>query len=293
MHDKIHIMRPSRSIFEYENFRAFLKDCYSFSKARNKKFSFRYFARIAGFKSPSFLKLVMEGEANLSRKSIPKVAAALKLSKEEAEFFKNLVLFEQATSTEEKHAYSAKIMRSHRFKRIHPISEAQFNYYSNWYYIPVRELVGMPGFKEDPAWIAKKFDPPITEQNVKKALNELQKLGLIIRDAEGRLTTAHSNINTANEVTSQTIAQYHREMMRLAAESIDRFPRTRREISSITMGVSEGTANLIKKRVQEFRAELANLIAQDSEGVDRVYQLNFQFFPMVCTADEKAEGDPE
>jgi uncharacterized protein (TIGR02147 family) len=279
-------MKGTKRVYEYENFRTFLKDTYLAAKARNKKFSFRYFARISGFKSPSFLKLVMDGKANLSRKSIGKIAAALSLTKEEALFFRSLVLFNQATSTEEKQVYATQILKSHHYKRIHPITEAQFNYYTHWYFIPVRELVSLAEFQEDPEWVAKKIQPSITAADASKALKELQTLGLLTRDSGGRLTVSNPNINTPNEVASQAIAQYHREMMRLAAESIDRHPRTRREISSLTMSVSEPMAVAVKERIQAFRAELVSLISQDEE-TDRVYQLNFQFFPLTLTPPER------
>jgi uncharacterized protein (TIGR02147 family) len=54
-------MNPQeKSIFEYDNYRAFLKDSYEAAKARDPKFSFRFFARLAGFKSSATLKRVME-----------------------------------------------------------------------------------------------------------------------------------------------------------------------------------------------------------------------------------------
>jgi uncharacterized protein (TIGR02147 family) len=279
-------MQVEKSIFEYDNFRSFLKDRYLHSKSKDKKFSFRFFARICGFKSPSFLKLVMDGKANLSRKSAHKVAAALKLNKEESEFFLNLVLFEQAPSSAEKHRYARQILSSHKYKKIHPISEAQFNYYSNWYFIPVRELISMPDFVEDPKWIAERIEPSIEPREAKKALEELQALGLLVRDLNGKLTVAASNIHTSDEVTSQSIAQYHREMMKRAMESIDRISREDREISSLTMGVSEKTAKKVKERIQEFRRELTHIVSQD-DGINMVYQLNFQFFPVTKLRGEK------
>ncbi len=53
------LARPS--IYEYDNYRAFLKDMYDYQKAKTTYFSFRYFARKAGYASPNFLKLVIDG----------------------------------------------------------------------------------------------------------------------------------------------------------------------------------------------------------------------------------------
>src|SRR5262245_13939422 len=135
----MNVINEPKSIFEYGNFRDYLKDRYLFEKTKDKKFSFRYFARLSGFKSHSFLKLVMDGKANLSPKSVIKVAAALKLNKEETIFFGDLVLFNQASTSEEKHFFAKKILRSRSYRKIHPIHVAQYNYYAQWYFIPVRE----------------------------------------------------------------------------------------------------------------------------------------------------------
>ncbi len=54
-----------RSIFTYTDYRAFLHDAYTHAKATNPAFSYRYFAKKAGFSSPNFLKLVIDGVYNL------------------------------------------------------------------------------------------------------------------------------------------------------------------------------------------------------------------------------------
>ena len=50
----------------------------SYLKATKPQFSYRYFSRVAGFSSPNFLKLVAEGQRNLSPKSIAKFAKKLR-----------------------------------------------------------------------------------------------------------------------------------------------------------------------------------------------------------------------
>ena len=79
-----------KSLFEYDNYRVYLKDFYESSKAENSHFSLRFFSRLAGFKSQSVLTQVIKGERNISLQSINKFIKALKLSKREGIFFKNL-----------------------------------------------------------------------------------------------------------------------------------------------------------------------------------------------------------
>jgi len=270
--------RPN--VFEYDDYRAFLKDLYTFYKDTTSFFSYRYFARRAGFASPNFLKLVIEGRRNLSPDSAARCSVALKLSKPEAEFFENLVQFCQAkNSTERAHSARA-IIKSRSFKKVHPLKQAEMSYYAKWYYIPIRELVATKGFIEDTKWIAGRFHKPISEAEVAEALRDLEQLGLIERDMKGTLRQTHRNVVSGDDVTNSLIAQYHRDMINKGRESIDEIHFLEREISGTCITCSEETVGKIKTLIREFRKEIL-AVAEESKDPDRVYQLNFQLFPLA------------
>jgi uncharacterized protein (TIGR02147 family) len=276
------------SIYEYDNYRSFLKDFYFFEKARNKNFSFRFFSRMAGFKSPNFLKKVMEGECNLSEESIPKFAKALKLNKEETEFFRNLVLLNQARTVEEKKVHAQEILRSRVYRRIHPIAESQHNYLANWYFVVIREMVSLPDFKEDPEWISSRISPKVTPSEVRWAIEEMLKIGILKREANQELALANSFIMTGDEVLSPSAGQFHREMMKRASECIDRVPREKRELSALTVCVSRDAASKIKQMVQDFRKAVLQACAED-QSPEAVYQINLHLFPLVEAPTDPAE----
>lgn len=70
-------------VYDYLDFRAFLKDLFVYNKERRGNFSYRFFSRQAGFASPNFLKLVTNGQRNLTNTSIAKIAKGFKLKKQE------------------------------------------------------------------------------------------------------------------------------------------------------------------------------------------------------------------
>ena len=94
-------MKP---VFSYIDFREYIRDFYK-EKKKESRFSYRDFSRLAGFSSPVFIKLVIEGKANVSRSSITKLCNAMKLNREEKRYFKNLVLFIQAKDLNTKMHY--------------------------------------------------------------------------------------------------------------------------------------------------------------------------------------------
>ncbi len=95
------------NIFEYQNFRNYLHDYYLEQKKNKRNFSYRFFSGKAGINAPSFLYYVIKGKRNLTKNSIVKISHAIGHSRDEAEYFENLVFFNQAkTIIEKTHFYS-------------------------------------------------------------------------------------------------------------------------------------------------------------------------------------------
>lgn len=281
-------MGKTKSIFEYTDYRVYLRDRFLQLKSENKNFSFRYFSKQAGFKSQSVLKQVIDGQSNIAPKSIEKYIRALKLKSDEAEFFENLVLMNQAKSSQEKELYAEKIIKLKKYQQLYPLSVAQLNYYQNWYYIPVRELVGLAGFRENPEWIAESIVPSITAQEVEKALADLLALGLIYRDAEGSLKQNQKDISTGDTVISELVRNYHRTMIKKGGEAIVRFSREDRDISAVALCVSDRDLENLKAMIRQFRKDIMRIAAQ-ADTRNQLYQLNIQFFPLSRPTDKDSK----
>jgi uncharacterized protein (TIGR02147 family) len=278
-----------KSIFEYDNYREYLKDVFAFRKSQRKGLSIRNFARLAGFQSHSFVIFVLQGTKDLSQEGIGKFSKALKHTKDEAYFFKNLVLQNQAKSSSEKARFTQEILRSRSYRKIYPLKESQMLYFSSWYYIVVREMVNLPNFKDDPEWIAKNTEPSITPKEAKEALEQLLKLGLLERNKNGKIIQANPIVASPDEVMAPFMANLHREFMKRASESIDLVPRENRDLSFLTFRVSEQTAKKFKEKIQNFRRELAEEASLDPHP-EAIFQLNLQLFPVTPLSKVKNGG---
>ncbi len=278
-HGPVETVTPN--IFQYLDFRHFLKDYYREKKARKgSAFSYRSFSRDAGFNSPNFLQLVMEGKRNLSTDGIARFAKALQLNKEETRFFTHLVKFNQAKTDAERNRWYKQLAQSRKYREIKEIERAQFEYYSRWYYAALRELVLLPDFTEDPEWIGDNLNPKITPKEAIEAINLLLRLGFLTRNEQGDLIQTERNLTTAREVASLAVANYHRQMLQRAADSIERTHYAHRDVSSLTVAISEEKFTEAKRRIQEFRREL-NVLLSDDKQTDAVYQINFQMFNLT------------
>lgn len=278
-------------IYAYLNYRSYLGDYYRAAKANSRAFSYRWFSRRAGFASPNFLKLVIDGHRNLGPDSVGRFSDALGHDTSAAEFFADLVAFGQAESADEKNEAFERVAASRRFRTARRIDRAYFDYLSNWYYPAIREMVARVDFREDAVWIARQLVPRISAAQARRALEILLELGLLERDAEGRLTRGDASLTTGHEVRSLAVGNYHRQMLERAADSIDQIEREQRDISALTVCVRPERVAELKTRIQGFREVLLDLCDRD-ESPTVVYQLNLQLFPLTRSGASDDERDP-
>ena len=265
------------SVFTYLDYREYLRDVFVEQKELRRTFSHRAFARMAGFSSSNYVLLVMQDKRNLSSEGIQKVARGLKLKKREAEFFENLVRFNQAKSDAEKNFYYGRIAANRKYAESRPLEKEQYEYYSRWYVPAIRELVLLDDFREDPKWIAERISPAITPREAKEALDLLLEMNLITRGENGRIMQTHRHISGGDEVASLAMKNFQREMIELAAKSIERTPHKKREIGSLTFAISRERLAEAKKLMRDFRSKLAGFIAE-GEKPEAIYQFNMQLF---------------
>jgi uncharacterized protein (TIGR02147 family) len=275
------------AVYDFLDYRAFLRAFYTAEKIRRPAFSHRLFSRLAGLRSPNFLKLVMDGERNLGDESVPKFVKALGLDSEAGAFFSDLVTFTQADNVAEKNRAFERIAASRRFRAARRIDGDLFTYLSHWYYPAVRELAAHPQFQEDPKWIANQLRPKISSADAGAAIRLLLSLGLLVRDAStGKIVRGEPTITTEHEVRSLAAANFHRQMLERAAASIDTVPRDKRDLAALTVCVRPETAALVKERIHKFREELTQLCDADTQGTT-VYQFNVQWFPLSAVPEEE------
>jgi uncharacterized protein (TIGR02147 family) len=280
-------VRPS--VFQYLDYRAFLKDYFAFTKAQSPTFSFRRFSKDAGFASPNFLKLVYDGKRNLTTESVYKVTKAFKLKRSESDFFSNLVFFNQAESSDEKNSFYQKMQRSKTYREIRGLERDQYEYYSQWYHVAIRELVETNDFHEDYEWIAGRVRPKISPKQAEEAITLLLKLRLLSRDSEGKLIQSDANISTGAEVRSLAVLNFHRVMLEAAEKSLDQISPQERDITSATFAVSANQMDELKRRVAHFRKTTLTWLSSSSDLKSAVYQMGIQIFPLTELKGEGAD----
>lgn len=78
-------------IYAYLDSRKLIQDYCQLCKARDSRYSLRWFARKMGFGAPNYIKLIIDGERNISEKRIQAFSDVMGLKGEEQEYFELLV----------------------------------------------------------------------------------------------------------------------------------------------------------------------------------------------------------
>lgn len=270
---------PQVSIFDFVDYRDYLRAYYEREKLVRKEFSYRFFAKSCGFSSPNFLKLVIEGKRNLGAESVNRFAGALGLPREEASFFADLVAFNQADTVAEKSKHFERVAASRRFRAARRIDGPLFEYLSHWYFPAIRELAARKDFRADPKWIGKVLRPNVPPRDVERALEVLQSLGLLVKARDGALVRGDASLTTGHEVQSVAVVNYHRQMLDRASEAIETIPAAERDVAALTVCIRASTVADLKARLHAFRTELLERCDGDEDG-QVVYQVNLQLFPL-------------
>jgi uncharacterized protein (TIGR02147 family) len=267
-------------VFRYQDFRAFLRDHYSHRKAGRGGFSLRAFSRRAALRSPNYLKLVMDGDRNLTAEMAARFAAACGLEGEAAEYFCALVGFNQARTSKERELHYGQLRRFARYRKIHTLDAANDAYHAHWYVPAIRELVARADFDPDPRWIARTLTPSISPSQARRALEVLLELSLLRRDeVSGRYEQVEPLVESPAGPLGHHMVRFHRAMMALAADALDHVPRDEREIASLTLCLSEAQMRDLKLELSELRRDLLVRYATPPDAT-RVVQLNLQMFPL-------------
>lgn len=268
------------NVFDYTDYREFLRDAYRENNDRNPAFSYRYIASKVGFRSASFFSQILKGKSNISVSTAARFAAFLKLKRKEIDFFEALVHYNQAKTHAEKKLAFERLM-SFRGSRVKIVGADSYEFYEKWYYTAIRELLWFEPFRGDYDALARKVSPAIKSAEARQTIALLLRLGLAARDSQGRIVRADSvSSSTGYEASATAIHNFQLQTLSLAGEAIDRFPRDKRSLSTLTFSLSDKGYQAIAEELQGFRRKLLK-IAESDAGEDTVYQVNFQVFPLT------------
>jgi uncharacterized protein (TIGR02147 family) len=266
------------NIFAFTDFRFYLAEYYRTRKALDGKFSHRFIKEKAGASSSGWFADVLKGRANLNSHQVVKVARLLGLKANQEDYFEAMVYYGQAMSMEERNRHFRKMMA---FKEVKSdvVGMDKLEFYSKWYHSALREILFFHRFDGDYAALARKLSPPIRQSEAKESIKLLERLGFVEEDEHGGYRAKEATLKKDATFPSIVMANFLKANMELGIEAVDRYPKDARDISAVTLSLSDEAFAKVRDEIRALRKRILAMTEADPHPT-KVYQCNFQFFPL-------------
>lgn len=276
---------PPPVVFSFLDHREFLRSWYEWKKSASRGFSYRSFARKAGFSSMSFLRDVIEGRRNISEDSVEKFVAAIGLVEDAAEYFREIVRYNREQDQEKRSQLFRRLLLLQARREFSPVRQAQARYYSDWVNIIVREAAGLERFGGDPERIGAALRPAVPAGQVKESLQLLVELGMLEKSKDGRYKATTARL-VPGDIDPAVVRAAKRQMLLHALNRLDSEGNEDTHISSVTVTVSSHRLAKIAEQIRQFRLDLLADTASDDGPQEQVAQINFQLIPFLRAMDD-------
>lgn len=234
----------------------------------------RAYARDLGI-SKSHLSEILRGKNKLSPDRAMKFVSRLGLNRTDMEVFLDLVELE--SDSNELARRRAERRLNARFFKLNTMSDDQFTPVSEWYFMPIMELLATNLQDHSAENIGKRLG--LTPETAAKALEILvQNNFLTLMDGK---YTVNSENTTCPNTPSSVIRNYYHKMLAMADKALEEQPLERRDYSVATMAISREKLAIAKDRIRNFRREL---FLELNDGVlekDAVYSLSICLFELT------------
>ena len=266
-----------KEIVEYTDYRKFIQDYYD-ERKRSSAFTWRDFARDAGFTSPIYLKYVCEGKKSLSVGAAGSVANAMGLAGFESTYFVLMVSYAHAKNDKAKRAAFEERCALAQAHKVRVLGNEEFDYFKSWKNPVLREIAPhMPGAR--PLEMAHACKQQISATEVSETLDFLMKAGLLKKDKDGNYVQTEKSISMGPvDAVPVAAREMQRQMGEFAVKAMD-LPLSERDMSGVTMGITRRAYEQIKKEIADFRRRIVAIASADDD-TEQVYRLNLQLFPL-------------
>jgi uncharacterized protein (TIGR02147 family) len=268
-------MAKGSTVFEYANYRDYLK--VRLSTTGESRGMRTKLAAMTGTQ-PAFISRVLSGELDFAPEHGPVIHELLNHTSDEAHYFMLLLSKARAGNIKLQSYYQEQIdgileKRKQFLTRIKDSEAVQVEdqaiYYSQWYYLAIHVLVGIPQYQTRDALAGRLGLSSVT---VGKALEDLLRMGLVEMKS-GKFSVGKKRIYLAKQ--SPWISNLH---MHFRGRVIHRLSEPQPDDLHFSAAIS-----VSKKTFQEYRKRLLDLMSEMDERIvdskdEEIYAISFDLF---------------
>ena len=150
---------------------------------------------------------------------------------------------------------------------------------TRWYYFAILELIAVEQFQPCPKWISKTLKLDL--QTTRQAVEDLIQLGAITVDENGWHDTYDKiSFLTSEHMDTQSGRSYQKQLLALAEKSIEKVTGEKKSHTNVMVAVDSNLIPELKKRLRDFRRDLAQFADEKSKKKNSVYNLQINLHPL-------------
>jgi uncharacterized protein (TIGR02147 family) len=229
------------------------------------------------------MKMIIDGQRNLSFDVMSKLISALELTDMEARFFERLVKFTQIKNLEAKNELFEELLEFKKFRQTHHLTQFQYDFYSSWWMPVLYELIGFVSIDSLESELCSAFG--IKTSELALSLQKLERLGLI-KKIKSRWKKTNVGLETDHETASMNVRNFQKVMIQKSQERLDEVDGNNRDYQTLTIALTKADFQELKTALYKFVQKMNRKYSGEAEP-DFIYQMNVQLFPAIDLALKK------
>lgn len=277
----IEILQPN--IMQYTHVYKYFEDYFNYRKAIDDKFSFEVWAAELGFKSRSYIHMLIKGKKKVTQAFIDIFSRKLNLNDKEISHLTALSFYRNSKSLQLKNFFNDKILET--LDDPENITEVKNNakFLSSRHLPLLRMILSYKDFQATESSLKKLLAINATE--LKKNLKILEELELIraihVESSEEKIWISNTkSFKSTNKNQENVFKNYHLETLQ-EAESVLHADEILRKFKSIYFSLDEESFPSLSEDVDAFVRKMKLKYESATLNKKHVFKLNVQAYPLT------------
>lgn len=276
------------SIFDYGDYRSYLREQLLIRMKKNPEFSLRAFSRHLGI-SPSFFSRILSGQRILTSEQAHSIGKVLKLSTRETQYLELLILLERTSDPQAKAALQERQQTTQKQAgatvSASDLSIDAFRVVSEWYHVALLEMTELTDFDRlTETEIARKL--AISTHEVRQGIERLLRLELLEKNENGNLRKTHVHGFFKSQNYDQALRRFHRDLLEKALTALDEQGPEEAIFGSYTFSIDPELLPQCKKKLADTCVQLSKQLSKSGK-LSRTYNFVFGLTNLTHRKKEK------
>lgn len=270
----------SPSVQNYTQITTYLNDYFLYRKSLDRTFSFDIWGAELGFKSRSFMRMLSNGERNITLKVSQVLSDKLNLTNEQNEYFSLLIQHGNAKTASQRKIYLDKMMEYTETESDTLEIKDYEKFLASPHLSQLYLLISFSDFLATEAQLKKLLNMKLAD--LKKSLKTLDKMGMIkskVQNSEKVWMTHTKSFKVPGKPQDKSILAFHQHSLKEASQVL-KATQAFRHFRSIYFSVDENATEELKQEVETFLAKMKRKYVGGSLNKKRLVKLNLQAYPV-------------